>query len=102
MQLLGFLLLLVHWVGCIWYILVRNSHWVPPKDLDSGETNFYKVSLGYQYSYVFYYAILLLVGNESAPVTMTQTIFSSLVVIMGSIITAFIFGNMAALMAAMN
>jgi len=82
--------------------MVRKSNWIPPKDLDSGETNFYEVSEGYQYSYVFYYAILLLVGNESAPVTMGQTIFSSLIVIMGSIITAFIFGNMAALMAAMN
>lgn len=71
-------------------------------DLDSGETIFYKVGNGYRYSTVFYYAILLLVGNEAAPTTLGQTIFASMVVIMGSITTAFIFGNMAALMAAMN
>ena len=34
-QLLSFLVLLVHWIGCIWYILIRDEgSWVPPKDLD--------------------------------------------------------------------
>ena len=51
---------------------------------------------------VFYYAILLIVGNEAAPRDVYQTIFGSLVVIMGAIVTAFIFGNMAALMANIN
>ena len=55
-----------------------------------------------QYSVVFYYAILLITGNESAPITNLQTVYSSLVIIMGAIVTAFIFGNMAALMATMN
>lgn len=51
---------------------------------------------------MFYYAILLIVGNESAPQTLAQTVFSSGVVIAGAIVTAFIFGNMAALMATIN
>jgi len=51
---------------------------------------------------VFYYAILLIVGNESAPRTTAQTVYSSLVVMLGAIVTAFIFGNMAALMATIN
>jgi hypothetical protein len=101
-QLLSFLLLLVHWVGCMWFIMIRSGGWVPPKDLDAGETDFYNGDYGLKYSTVFYYAILLLVGNEGAPVTTAQTLFASLVIIMGSITTAFIFGNMAALMAAMN
>lgn len=34
-QLLVLLLMLVHWIACIWYILVRDrGSWVPPKDLD--------------------------------------------------------------------
>lgn len=84
-------------------MLVRDKDsWVPPKDLDSGITNFYQISNLRQYTVVFYYAILLIVGNESAPRSTEQTIFSSLVVIMGAIVTAFIFGNMAALMATIN
>lgn len=102
-QLLFFLLLLVHWIGCIWYMLVSSEDsWLPPKDLDAGETDFYRLSSLRQYTVVFYYAILLIVGNESAPRSTGQTIFSSLVVIMGAIVTAFIFGNMAALMATIN
>lgn len=102
-QLLFFLLLLVHWIACILYMLVvsKNS-WMPPKDLDAQETDFYENSQFKQYTIVFYYAILLIVGNESAPKTTEQTVFSSGVVIMGAIVTAFIFGNMAALMATMN
>ena len=34
-QLLFILLLIVHWIGCTWYILVRDKgSWLPPKDLD--------------------------------------------------------------------
>jgi len=44
-QLLLFLLLLVHWIGCLWYIMVRSKDsWLPPKDLDAGETDFYDLS----------------------------------------------------------
>jgi hypothetical protein len=33
--LLFFLLLLIHWISCIWYIIIRDiGSWVPPKDLD--------------------------------------------------------------------
>jgi len=36
-QLLLFLLMLVHWIACIWYLLVKNPEdgWLPPKDLDA-------------------------------------------------------------------
>jgi len=50
----------------------------------------------------FYYSILLIVGGEIAPVSTLQTIYASLVIITGSIVTAFIFGNMAAIMATIN
>lgn len=44
-QLLFFLLLLVHWIGCSWYMLVdTRDSWLPPKDLDAGETDFYDLS----------------------------------------------------------
>lgn len=83
-------------------LVQSKDSWLPPKDLDSGETDFYELGNFNKYTVVFYYAILLIVGNESAPRTTEQTIFSSLVVIMGAIVTAFIFGNMAALMATIN
>lgn len=66
--------MLVHWIGCIWYFLVRNKAdgWIPPKDLDKpgegiGKTDFYDSSMASRYFVVFYYAILTMVGNELAP-----------------------------------
>ena len=45
LQLLCFLLLLVHWVGCLWYMLVdTRDSWLPPKDLDAGFTDFYDIT----------------------------------------------------------
>ena len=102
-QLLFFLLLIVHWIGCIWYILVRDEDsWMPPKDLDAQKTDFYSDSLMKKYATVFYYAILTMVGNELAPRNNIQTIFATFVVISGALLSAFIFGNIAALMATMN
>ena len=66
--------MLVHWIGCVWYLLVRNKNdgWIPPKDLDkNGEgtekTDFYEADITTRYFVVFYYAILTMVGNELAP-----------------------------------
>jgi hypothetical protein len=33
LQLLLGILLLVHWICCVWYLIIRNpGDWVPPKD----------------------------------------------------------------------
>ena len=43
---------------------------LPPKDLDAQETTFFTTdSKAAQYMICFYYATLLIVGNESAPQT---------------------------------
>lgn len=44
--LLGFLLGLVHWIACIWYIVVISSTWMPPKDVNYGSTTFYDDDMG--------------------------------------------------------
>ena len=55
-----------------------------------------------KYIEVFYYAVLLMMGNDIAPQTVTQTVYSSLMAIFGSLYGAFLFGNMATLMDSMN
>lgn len=85
--------------------------WVPPKDLDYPsrkdnnlwtKTDFYDETKLVQYATVFYYAILTMVGNEISPRSSTQTIVSIFIIITGAIVSAFIFGNMAALMEQIN
>lgn len=101
-QLLIMLLLLVHWVGCLWFLIVDGSNWMPPVDANYGSTTFYEQSIGRQYVVLYYYGILLLLGSDIFPMETTQVIYAAFIVILGSIVTAFIFGNMAALMATMN
>ena len=43
-----------------------------------------------------------MVGNELAPRSNLQTVFATIVVISGALLSAFIFGNMASLMSTMN
>ena len=75
---------------------------MPPKDTNYGVTDFYEVGIWSQYAICFYYAIILLLGGEIEPMELDQTVVASFVVIVGQIATTFIFGSIAALMAAMN
>ena len=72
-ELLFLLVLLLHWLCCIWYMAVDlpgTQEWIPPKDLDAQETTFFTTdSKTKQYLVCFYYATLLIVGNESGPNT---------------------------------
>jgi len=45
---------------------------------------------------------MLIVGNEMAPKTDTQTLFFFLSILVGTLIMAFIFGNIAAAMSSMG
>jgi ABC-type microcin C transport system permease subunit YejB len=80
----------------------EKDSWLPPKDLDAQETNFYFQDISNKYAVCFYYAMLLVVGNEAAPTNNNQMIYASMIILIGYIVTAFIFGNMAALMANLN
>ena len=64
--------------------------------------NFYGLDIMVQYFIVYYYAVLTMAGNEILPTNTLQTIFASIIIIAGAIVSAFIFGNMAAIMAAIN
>ena len=75
---------------------------MPPKDLNAQETTFYDQSNGDQYSVMFYYAFLLIVGNEMAPRNLYQCVFYTITIIIGSLLMAFIFGSIAAAMSTMG
>jgi len=102
-QLILFLVLLVHWSGCLWYLIVKERDtWMPPKDEEQRVTIFYDTYSGEKYLIVCYYSLLLLVGNDIYPKNLAQTVFSSMVLICGSLIFSFIFGNITAVMSSMN
>eukprot|EP00347_Sterkiella_histriomuscorum_P005402 403356751 len=102
-QVLFFFFIFVHWIGCIWYLIINiDQVWVPNIIAGEDPTIFYNYSTWYQYSIVYYYSILLLVGSDILPTNDIQYIFGSIIVVIGNILIAFLFGNMATLMASIN
>lgn len=51
---------------------------------------------------MFYYGLMLIVGNEMAPKNTYQTILFLYIIIIGSLVMAFIFGSIAAAMSSMG
>ena len=51
---------------------------------------------------MFYYGLIMMVGNEMAPVDFSQYIFVSLTVLLGSLFMAWIFGSIAATISSIN
>jgi len=51
---------------------------------------------------VYYYAVLTMAGNDILPTDTLSTVSASIIIITGAILSAFIFGNMAAIMASIN
>lgn len=102
-QMLGLLILIMHWVGCIHFKFVQDrDSWMPPKDSNDQKTTFYDLPEGEQYQVMFYYAFLLIVGNEMGPKNLYQCIFYSSTIIIGSLLMSFIFGSIAAAMSTMG
>ena len=110
-QLLAFLVMIVHWIGCVWYLMIRDGDWVPPKELDYplqvpgdlySKSNFYEKPIAERYVTVFYYAVLTMMGNEIAPRNTLQTMVGAGIIITGAISAAFIFGNMYTVIESMN
>lgn len=73
-------------------------------DLNNQYTEFFEPSrtITEQYIIVVYYAILMVLGNEMGPRSLTQTIVASIMFIFGALILAFIFGSIAAAMSGAN
>ena len=111
LQLFLLMIFLVHWISCLWFLLIRNEgDWIPPRYLDyknpgddiSIIREYYYLDLLSKYFLTYYYGILILTGNEIAPRNAVQTVVATMVIIVGTIVSAFIFGNMAAIMGSLN
>ena len=66
------------------------------------ETDFYEMDSLHQYFVVFYHSVMMLIGGEIGPRILIDYIFNSLTLLIGALITAVLFGNMAVLMAQLN
>ena len=105
MQLLITLVLILHCIGCLWFMVVSlTSVWAPPLDFIYVQRNEYnrfydmeQVTQTYQFLVVLYLGVLALGGNEMGPRTSTEigTMFGLLVLLI--LVNAYVFGQMSVL-----
>ena len=80
-----------------------QKKWIPPLDTIYPTTTFYQQDLWYQYWMSVYHAILIETANDIAPRTETiQVVFWTLMILIGAVVNAYIFGMIIFLVATMN
>eukprot|EP00359_Climacostomum_virens_P009226 CAMPEP_0204918572 /NCGR_PEP_ID=MMETSP1397-20131031/16238_1 /ASSEMBLY_ACC=CAM_ASM_000891 /TAXON_ID=49980 /ORGANISM="Climacostomum Climacostomum virens, Strain Stock W-24" /LENGTH=950 /DNA_ID=CAMNT_0052091901 /DNA_START=48 /DNA_END=2900 /DNA_ORIENTATION=- len=98
-----YLLIWVHLTGCLYYAVVtRNEEWIPVPDFVTGTTNLYESDLLRKYVTAYYHGMWLLKGNEVGPIDTESAMLGAICTILGSLITAILFGEMAVLMSNLN
>jgi CRP-like cAMP-binding protein len=102
-KLIFFLVLYLHCLGCLWFFIVNfDKDWIPPLDYVWISTDVYDRGAFFQYTTSLYHAVLMLGGNDIGPRGEFQLWFVLTTLILGAIINANIFGNMAVLLQALN
>jgi CRP-like cAMP-binding protein len=102
-QLLVYLIMYVHVVGCVWFMLVsRDETWIPPTDIIRGSTNLYNEGAWTQYWFCFYHSVFLLVGIEISVTNEDEYAFAVFFYILGAMITAVVIGQMAEISSNLN
>ena len=67
-QLLLFLIMYIHLIGCVWFLIVQSDEsWIPPTDYIFLGTTLYEDSIWKQYWYSFYHSIFMMIGGEIGP-----------------------------------
>lgn len=106
-QLIVTLLMLIHLTTCYFKAVThKNYHslnsqdfnlnfWLPQVDLNDSETTFYEDTTKNQYIKSFYYAFLLITGNDIAPQTPEEITFCITVIFFGQFLVSYIFGGIA-------
>jgi len=98
-QLLSVLLLLIHWIACLWKVIVSiDSTWNPPKDLDWDSTVIYTGTAFEKYNVFFYYSILTLVTNELMPTNNLEVLMAILILLLGSLTIGVLIGEFTSIM----
>jgi hypothetical protein len=111
-----YLYLLMHIMGCGWYMLTfsnkdlfdsdgRSLKWYPPSDWSNYiESDLFsdENSLAFKFFMSLYTAIMMLGSNEIGPVNKSEIAFCSVCLLISSLINAQIFGEMAVLISTMK
>lgn len=95
-KLFFFLVLFVHVSACTWFwIISLEKKWMPPLDWMYLESDLFESSNSKMFWTSLYHSVLMLNANELGPRTELELLFVGSILILGAIINANLFGNMA-------
>lgn len=98
-QLVLYLLLYTHIVGCFWFLIVdQNQEWIPGTDFIKYKTEIYTAEITQQYFYSIYSGLFMIVGIEINPRDGNQYLFCGIMNVIGALITGLMLGQMAIIM----
>ena len=98
-QLLFILILIIHWIACLWLIVVDQSHsWFPTKDLDWSESEIYTSTPSIRYLLFFYYSVMFIVSNDLCPTTQLELMVSTVILLVGSITIGVVIGEFSTIL----
>lgn len=98
-QLLFILLLVTHWIACLWLIICDlDKTWEPPKDVDWDFTDAYSESSSTRYNIFFYYSVLTLVSNELMPTSFVEIMIAIIILLIGSITIGVLIGEFSSIL----
>lgn len=101
--LIYFLVLYLHLTGCLWFMIHNtNAEWIPAQDYMNVGTTLYSEDESYKYLHSIYYSVQMLSGNEIGPRTIISLAYVSSIMILGAMVNANIFGNMAVIIQEMT
>lgn len=92
------LCLLVHWFACIWYVIVANTDdgWLDAATIEAVAGPVPSDAFA-RYVFMFHATLLMIMGENMAPVRPAETLFVIVAVISGACVNAIIFANVASL-----
>ena len=99
-QLFFFLIMYIHLVSCAWWIIISyDEDWLTP---NSTYEDIFEQENGDKYWVSFYISVIMLCGGEILPRNGLQACFAGFLILIGAMINAVMFGNMAVLMDNLN
>ena len=104
LKLILYLSVYFHFLGCLWFYMVnQKKQWIPPLDYVYITSTYFQQGVNYKYWMALYHAILVETANDIGPRFDTiQVAFCAIIIVIGAIVNAYIFGSIVVLVAVMN
>lgn len=94
-----YLVLFIHFTACLWfYFAAGDEKWIPGQTKLFGEmgANLYTDFTPFgQLTICLYTSVLALCGNDIYPISNNQYILSSVILVLGALFNAYMFGTIA-------